>query len=67
MLSYKTSPESPQIFYHIFDDIRDELSIYDLKHTTTLFPLPNNYILSREWRFIIDLLQINYLRRPMVL
>ena len=28
--------------------------IYMLKHTTTLFSLSDHYILSREWRVIVD-------------
>ena len=31
-----------------------------LKHTTTLFALFNHYILSREWRVIVDQVQTNY-------
>ena len=38
-----------------------------LKHTTTLFSLFNHYILSREWRVIVDLVQTNYHGRHMVL
>ena len=37
------------------------------KHTTTLFPLSDHYILSREWRAIVDQVQTNYHGRPMVL
>ena len=38
-----------------------------LKHTTTLFALSDHYILSREWRDIVDQVQTNYHGRPMVL
>ena len=38
-----------------------------LKHTTTLFSLSDHYILSREWRVIVDQVQTNYHGRPMVL
>ena len=38
-----------------------------LKHTTALFALSDHYILSREWRVIVDQLQTNYHGRPMVL
>ena len=31
-----------------------------LKHTTTLFSLSDHYILSREWRVIVDQVQTNY-------
>ena len=37
-----------------------------LKHTTTLFFF-YPYILSREWRVIVVLIQTNYHGRPMVL
>ena len=37
-----------------------------LKHTTTLFTLSDNYILSREWRVIVDQVQTNYHGRLMV-
>ena len=37
------------------------------KHTTTLFSLSDHYILSREWRIIVDQVQINYHGWPMVL
>ena len=38
-----------------------------LKHTTTLFSLSDHYILSREWRVIVDQVQTNYQGMPMVL
>ena len=38
-----------------------------LKHTTTLFSFYDPYILSREWRVIVVLVQINYHGRHMVL
>ena len=40
-----------------------------LKHIPTLFSLFDHYILSREWRVIVDLvgLQTDYHGRPMVL
>ena len=38
-----------------------------LKHTTTLFSLSDHYILSREWRIIVDQVQTNYHGRPVVL
>ena len=38
-----------------------------LKHTTTLLSLSDYYILSREWRVIVDLVQTNYCDRPFVL
>ena len=38
-----------------------------LKHTTTLFSLPDHYMLSREWRVIVDLLQTSYHGSPIVL
>ena len=38
-----------------------------LKHTTTLFSLSDHYILSREWRVIVDQVQTNYHGRPVVL
>ena len=31
-----------------------------LKHTTTLFPLSDHYILSREWKVIVDQVQTNH-------
>ena len=31
-----------------------------LKHTTTLFALSDHYILSQEWRVIVDNVQTNY-------
>ena len=31
-----------------------------LKHTTILFSLSDHYILSREWRVIVDLVQTSY-------
>ena len=41
--------------------------IHLLKHTTTLISLSDHYILSREWRVIIDRLQTNNHGKPMVL
>ena len=41
-------------------------SYRQLKHNTTLFSLSDHYILSREWRVIVDQLQTNYHGRPMV-
>ena len=38
-----------------------------LKHTTTLFSLSDHYILSREWRVIVDQVHTNYHGGPMVL
>ena len=38
---------------------------YPLKHTTTLFSLSDHYILSWEWRVIVDQAQTNYHGRPM--
>ena len=38
-----------------------------LEHTTTLFALSDQYILSREWRVIVDLVQSNYHGRPGIL
>ena len=38
-----------------------------LKQTTTLFSLSDHYILSREWRVIVDQVHTNYHGRPMVL
>ena len=38
-----------------------------LKHTTTLFSLSDHYMLSREWRVIVDQVQTNYHGRDMVL
>ena len=35
-----------------------------LKHTATLFALSDHYILSREWRVIVDQVQTNYQCRP---
>ena len=40
---------------------------YKLKHTATLFSLSDHYILSREWRVIVDQAQTNFHGRPMVL
>ena len=40
------------------------LNSAQLKHTTTLFSLSNHYILSREWRVIVDQVQINSHGRP---
>ena len=37
------------------------------KHTTTLFSLSDHYILSREWRAIVEQVQNNYHGGPMVL
>ena len=31
-----------------------------LKHATTLFSLSDQYILSREWKVIVDQVHINY-------
>ena len=31
-----------------------------IKHTTTLFSLSDHYILSREWRVIVDQVQTSY-------
>ena len=36
------------------------------KHTTTLFSLSDHYILSREWRVIVDQVQTNYHGRHVV-
>ena len=38
-----------------------------LKHTTTLFSLSDHYILSREWRVIVDQEHTNYHGRPIAL
>ena len=38
-----------------------------VKHTTALFSLSNHYILSREWRVIVDQVPTNYNGRPVVL
>ena len=38
-----------------------------LKHTTTIFYLSDHYILSREWRVIVDKIKTNYHGMPMVL
>ena len=35
-----------------------------LKHTTTLFSLSDNYILSPEWRLFVDQVQTNYHGMP---
>ena len=32
----------------------------ELQHSTSLFALSDNYILSQEWRVIVDLVQINF-------
>ena len=37
-----------------------------LKHTTTLFALTGHYILSWEWRVIVDQVQTSYHSRPTV-
>ena len=39
----------------------------NLKHAITLFALPDHYILSREWRIIVDQVQTSYHGRTMVL
>ena len=44
----------------------DTADKWKLKHTTTLFPLSDHYILSREWRVIVDQGQTNYHGRPVV-
>ena len=36
----------------------------NLKHNTTLFSLSDHYILSLEWRVIVDQVQTNYHGRP---
>ena len=43
--------------------------LYDpkLKHTTTVLSLFDHYILSREWRVIVDQVRTNYHGRPVVL
>ena len=41
-----------------------QIDRYILKHTTTLFSLSDHYILSREWRVIIDQVQTNYHGKP---
>ena len=38
-----------------------------LKHTSTIFSLSDHYILSREWRVIVDQVQTNYHGRLIVL
>ena len=38
-----------------------------IKQSTTLFSLSDHYILSREWRVIVDQEQTNYHGGPMVL
>ena len=38
-----------------------------LTHTTTFFVLSDHYILSREWKVVVDQVQTNYHARPMVL
>ena len=38
-----------------------------LKHATTLFALSDHYIISREWRVIVDQVQTNNHGRPIVL
>ena len=38
-----------------------------LQHTTALFSLSDLYILGREWRVIVDQVQINYHGGPMML
>ena len=44
------------------------INLYNaLKHTTTLFSSSDHYILSREWRVIVDQVRTNYHGRPMVL
>ena len=54
---------------HICGEISDKMHhLYRvLKHTTTFFSLSDHYILSREWRVIVDLVQTNYHGRPMIL
>ena len=42
-------------------------SSHEEKHTTTLFSLSDHYILSQEWRVIVDQVQTNYHGRPLVL
>ena len=37
-----------------------------LKHTTTLFSLSDHYILCRDWRLIVDLVQTIYHGRSTV-
>ena len=36
----------------------------ELQHSTLLFALSFNYILSQEWRISVDLVQINFHGRP---
>ena len=55
-------PSQPIITRHIFAVISIQL-----KHTTTSFALTDHYILSREWRVIVDQVQTNYHGGPMVL
>ena len=43
------------------------LCILEIKHTTALFALSEHYILSREWRVIVNQVQTNYRGRPMLL
>ena len=42
------------------------LTILKTHHYTTLFALFDHYILSREWRVIVDLVQTNYHGRPIM-
>ena len=53
--------------FHLFHGICDQpWSATLLKHTTTLFSVSDHYILSREWRVIVDQVQTNYHGRPVV-
>ena len=59
------------LFYEniVYDGYQYKLAVSNyLKHTTTLFSLFDHYILSREWRVIVDQEQaINYHVSSMVL
>ena len=52
--------------YHYIEKNLQEPSVL-FEHTTTLFSLSDHYILSREWRVIVDQVQTNNHGRPMVL
>ena len=54
---------------HVCDTRKHEhaLNNLHLNHTTAIFALSDHYILSRDWRFIVDQVQTNYHGRPMVL
>ena len=64
------TPDRPSVrvcWSTIWEDIHIIRQIILLKRTTTLFALSDHYILSREWRIIVDQVQTNNHGRHMIL